>query len=130
MFTIEQIKQAHSKVKSGADFPRYVQDLIHLGVSLYETYVSDGHTIYRGKEDYTIQSGGKYGILKVADKSDRVLFQKELQEHQLGKTDFPTFCHTSAQSGVEKWVVDLVKMTCTYYDKAGNEILEEIIPTR
>lgn len=32
MFTIEQIKEAHSKVKSGADFPNYIQDLIILGV--------------------------------------------------------------------------------------------------
>ena len=33
MFTIEQIKNAHAKVKSGADFPTYVQNLIKLGVT-------------------------------------------------------------------------------------------------
>jgi hypothetical protein len=27
MFTLEQIKQAHSQVKSGADFPRYIQTI-------------------------------------------------------------------------------------------------------
>ncbi len=27
MFTVEQIKTAHSKVKSGADFPAYIQDI-------------------------------------------------------------------------------------------------------
>lgn len=27
MFTITQIENAHSKVKSGADFPKYIQDL-------------------------------------------------------------------------------------------------------
>ncbi len=32
MFTIEQIKEAHAKVKSGADFPNYIHDLIILGV--------------------------------------------------------------------------------------------------
>ena len=41
MFTLEQIKSAHSKVKSGADFPNYVQDIIKLGVIFYETHVSD-----------------------------------------------------------------------------------------
>ena len=45
MFTIDQIKEAHSKVKSGADFPQYVQDLIKLGVIHYTTYVRDGHTV-------------------------------------------------------------------------------------
>ncbi len=43
MFTLEQIKSAHSKVKSGADFPNYIQDLINLGIKSYHTYVSDGH---------------------------------------------------------------------------------------
>jgi hypothetical protein len=27
MFTLQEIKDAHSKVKSGADFPKYVHDL-------------------------------------------------------------------------------------------------------
>ena len=32
MFTLEQIKLAHSKVKSGADFPAYIKELKALGV--------------------------------------------------------------------------------------------------
>lgn len=27
MFTVTQIKEAHSKVKSGADFPKYIQQI-------------------------------------------------------------------------------------------------------
>ena len=38
MFTIAQIKEAHSRVKSGADFPTYIQDLIELGVKGYDTF--------------------------------------------------------------------------------------------
>ncbi|WP_449397691.1 hypothetical protein [Chryseobacterium wanjuense] len=30
-FTIEQIKAEHQKVKSGADFPRYIQAIKDLG---------------------------------------------------------------------------------------------------
>jgi uncharacterized protein YbcV (DUF1398 family) len=33
-----------------------------------------------------------------------------------------------AASGIDKWKVSMEKMTCTYYDKAGNEILAEAIP--
>jgi hypothetical protein len=33
MFTLEQIKQAHDKVQTGADFSNY-QDLINLGVRI------------------------------------------------------------------------------------------------
>jgi hypothetical protein len=30
-----------------------------------------------------------------------------------------------AESGIEKWTVDTNRMTVTFYDKAGNEILIE-----
>jgi len=60
MFTIEQIKEAHAKVKSGADFPNYIQDLIILGVKGYDTFVSDGHTEYYGVNNYTVASEEKY----------------------------------------------------------------------
>ena len=32
MFTVSQIKEAHSKVKSGADFPKYIQEIKGFGV--------------------------------------------------------------------------------------------------
>lgn len=128
MFTIHQIKEAHSKVKSGADFPQYVQHIITLGVKKYESFVSDGHVLYYGSDDYRAQSDAKYPALDIADESDKVQFRKDLKEHQQGRTDYMTFCNVSAQSGAEKWVVDTDKMTCTYYDTAGNELLVETIP--
>lgn len=129
MFTIQQIKEAHSKVKSGSDFPHYIQDIIKLGVKKYELFVSDGHAVYYGSDGYQTQSDEKYPALLIADQSDKVQFQKDLKEHQQGKTDYMTFCNTGAELGVEKWVVDMGQMTCTYYDKAGNELLAETIPT-
>jgi len=129
IFTINQLKEAHAKVKSGADFPQYVQDLITIGVIKYEAFVKDGHTMYHGNDHFTIQSDAKYTDLIIADQSDIIKFQQELKAHQQGKTDYPTFCATCASTGVEKWVVNMIKMTCTYYDKAGNELLIETIPT-
>lgn len=129
MFTIQQIKEAHSKVKSGADFPNYVQKLIEFGVESYETFVSDGHTVYYGSDGYPTRSDAKYPPLGIASLSNKTKFQKDLKEHQQGKTDYMTFCCLCAESGVEKWVVDLSKMTCTYYDRSGIELLAEIIPT-
>ena len=128
MFTIEQIKAAHSKVKSGTDFPAYVQELIALGVTRYETYVVDGHTNYFDKNDSTVASDKKYQPLHIADEADAIQFEKNLKAHQTGKTDYLTFCSDCANSGVEKWKVDMKAMTCTYYDKAGNKVLAETIP--
>jgi uncharacterized protein YbcV (DUF1398 family) len=128
MFTIEQVKDAHSKVKSGADFPSYIQDLIKLGVIFYETYVADGHTGYRGKNNYKTSTAPKYDRLDIAEQVNPEQFKSDLKIHQQGETDYFKFCNDFAKSGVYKWEVCMDKMTCTYYDKAGNELLVEIIP--
>jgi uncharacterized protein YbcV (DUF1398 family) len=128
MFTIQQIKDTHSKVKSGADFPQYVQDMIGLGVKSYDLYVHDGHAVYRGANGYEIQSDAKYAPLPVNDNSNAQQFTQYLKSHQQGGTDYPTFCQHSAETGVEKWTTDMEAYTCTYYDKAGNVMLEEEIP--
>jgi uncharacterized protein YbcV (DUF1398 family) len=129
MLTLEQIEEANSKVESGADFPRLVQKLIALGVKSSEFYVSDGRAEYFGDDGFKVESIGKYSPLSVADASDDAKFKDYLKIHQQGKTDYPTFCRHSAETGVEKWKLDFDEMTCTYFDKAGNELLTEQIPT-
>ena len=128
MFTLNQIKAAHGKVKSGADFPQYVQDLIALGVTKYDTFVRDGYSQFFG-QDGSLSSSAKYESLAVADESNANKFSERLKLHQNGSTDYPTFCNDAAINGVEKWTVDTVAMTCIYYDKAGNILLTENIPT-
>lgn len=128
MFTLDQIKAAHSKVKSGADFPTYIQDLIGLGVNFYETFVADGHTIYFGDQNQSVSSDHKYDRLNISEKSDAAQFKADLKAHQAGKTDYMTFCHDCAKSGVFKWQVNMSKMTCTYFDIDENEMLVEQIP--
>ena len=128
MFTLEQIRLAHSKVKSGADFPSYAREIKELGVYSYVSFVTDGHTDYFGKKGYQTSSQARYEQLAIADRSNIEEFIKELKDHQQGGTDYITFCRLSAKMGVEKWVVDITKMTCTYYDKSGGSMLIEDIP--
>ena len=128
MFTIAQIQSAHAKVKSGADFPKYVQDMKALGVTSYEHYVSDGHISYKGQDDFSIDADAKWPVKEIAAPASPESLEHALKVHQLGKTDYPTFCQQSANAGVEKWIVDMVKMKCIYYDKEGNEMLAEDIP--
>lgn len=129
MFTLEQIKTAHNKVKSGADFPTYINDIKQFGVTGYETYVSDGHTDYYGENDFKTSTVAKYDTLAIDENSNAEQFKIDLKAHQQGQTNFPTFCSDCAKSGIEKWAVRMDKMICTYYDKSSNEILVEIVPT-
>lgn len=128
MFTAEQIKAAHSQVKSGADFPAYIQAIKLLGVTQYETYVTDGHTDYHGANGHTANVPAKYDPLPIADTAQHAAFQAELVAHQQGKTDFLTFIQACASYGIEKWAIRMDRMTCTYFDRAGQEVLVEAIP--
>jgi uncharacterized protein YbcV (DUF1398 family) len=127
-FTTEQLKAAHSKVKSGADFPSYIKEIKALGVTHYETYVNDGHIDYHGVSNYTAKVPAKYKMLTVADHANIEKFKTELLAHQQGATDFLTFIRMCAETGIEKWEICMGKMTCTYFDTAGNAIWVEQIP--
>ena len=128
MFRLTDIKEAHSRVKTGADFPAYIQDLIKLGVTKYDTFVDDGHAIFFGSNDYNIQSEPKYPALIVAEESDQEKFRNNLKMHQQGQTDYLTFCRHAAEAGVQKWRVDTNNMTCTYFDQVNHIMVEERIP--
>ena len=128
MFTIEQVKKAHSRVKSGADFPQYIQELIILGVKSYNCFVADGHSEYFGENNFQISSAAKYNEIPVAENADVEQFKHYLKIHQNGETDYLTFCNHCAETGVEKWKVDTMEMICIYYDKKENRMLVETIP--
>jgi len=127
MFTVEQIQTAHSKVKSGADFPSYIKEIKSLGVTHYETYVKDGHTDYHGANNYTVTVPAKYEPLIIADTVKKDAFKAELLAHQQGKTTYLSFIKICAIFGIEKWEICMDTMSCIYYDKAGNEILVETL---
>lgn len=128
MFTIDQIKEAHSRVKSGADFPNYIRDLIILGVKGYDTFVHDGHVEYFGENNFRATATEKYSKLTIAQSANKERFIEFLVNHQDGQTDYLTFCNQAAQCGIAKWSVDIIEMTCTYFDQANNAILIEKIP--
>lgn len=128
MFTAAHIKAAHSKVKSGADFPSYIKEIKSLGVTHYEAYVADGHIDYHGVDNNTTSIPAKYDRLEIAAEADIEVFKAGLKAHQQGKTDFLTFIKMCAETGIEKWEISMDKMTCIYYDKADNQVLEEMIP--
>ena len=127
MFTVEQLQSAHSIVKSGADFPAYIKEIKSLGVTKYQTYVSDGHTNYHGANNYIANVPAKYETVDIADSVNEDVFKAELKAHQQGKTDFLTFIKMCASTGIEKWEINMENMTCTYYNKAGNALLIEQI---
>jgi uncharacterized protein YbcV (DUF1398 family) len=128
MFTIQQIHQASEKVKSGADFSRFIQDLKALGVKKYEKFVSNGLTNYYGKNGFILKDEEKYPLVNTNDESSSEKLQQAIQIHQNGQTDYKTFCLQAAEAGIEKWITDTEEMTVTYLDKAQKTVRVEQIP--
>lgn len=128
MFTLEQIAQTHAKIKTGADFPRYVQDLKALGMAHYDFYVSDGHSEYVATTGERLNAPAKYPALQVAPRGDAAALRHTIAIHQQGQTDFMTFCQQAADAGVRYWRTDVVNLRCVYVDETGGEILVEPIP--
>ncbi|MFC4210666.1 DUF1398 domain-containing protein [Pedobacter lithocola] len=130
MFQIEEIKKAESKINTGADFPRFIKDIKALGVVRNDVYVANGLSIYYGDDDQTVQaSPAEYPALVINDESSEDKLKHALEVHQKGETDYFTFCKQAADAGVEKWVIDLKDMTCTYLNNEQKELVQEKIPT-
>ena len=128
MFTIDQIHDAFKKVKSGADFPQFVQDLKVIGVTHYDNYVADGRTKYCGTNNFVVIGVSKYPTISVNNSSSAGKLKHSISIHQQGQTDYPTFCNQAADAGVEKWTTHMLEMTVTYLDKQGQPLTVEPIP--
>ena len=129
MFTLEQIEAAHTKTKSGADFPQYIRDLKELGVTRFQTFVADCHSVYSGGDGFEIQSWSQYESIKINSTLDAERFKKWLKDNQEGRNNFYEFCTICAESGIAYWIMDLEDMTCTYYDVHHNSVLAEVVPS-
>lgn len=127
MFSLQEIKIAHDKVRSGTDFPIYIQELIQLGVKGYETIVCDGRVRYYGDATNEASTDKKYEALPIAASANKERFIEYLVMHQDGQTDYYTFCQQAAQSGIASWQIDILEMTCTYRDTNNNPIVIEKI---
>ena len=127
MFTLEQIHAAHSRTKSGAEYPQYVAELKALGVLRYTHFVADGHTEFQGSEGLPISSAASPTIRVIAREGDAAGFRTQLVANQKGATSFAEFCSDCARTGVATWVADFASMTCTYYLLNGTVVLVEEI---
>jgi len=128
MFTLQQLKAAHGRVKTGADFPRYIQEIKALGLLIYEFMVKDGSIIYHGANDHRVEAPAIYEPLTINHTASPEELRHTIAIHQQGQTDFLTFCRQAAEAGVEKWVIDTQQMVCSYYDNKDEVMVVEPIP--
>ena len=95
----------------------------------YEVSVRDGTVIYSGLDNFQTSTLTGVNPLMISPILNTEQFKSDLKNHQNGNTDYLTFCRDCAKSGIEKWIMDLPNMTCTYYDTSENQVLIESIPS-
>jgi len=127
VFNVEQIDDLHDRLGSAKTFAEYVRALKALGVERYDSYLADGHSEYFGQGGYRVVSPPEHDVLPVAEIGQRETFLEHLGRHERRETTYLEMSKGLAQSGIEKWTVDADRMTMTFYDKAGIEMLVEQI---
>jgi uncharacterized protein YbcV (DUF1398 family) len=127
VFTIEQINDLHDRLGTMETFAEYVRALKSVGVERFDSYVVDGHSEFFGTDGHTVMSPETHETISVADTSNREAFLEHLNLHSQHKTSYVEMSQGLAESGIEKWTVDMNRMTMTYYDKTGNALLIESI---
>ena len=127
MFTIEQIDDLHDRLGRPETLSEYVRALKAIGVDRYDSYLADGHSEYFGRDGHVVVSPPVHELLPVAETGQRETFLQHLRRHELRETTYLEMSRGLAQSGIEKWTVDTGRITMTFYDKAGTEILVEQI---
>ena len=98
----------------------------HLGDRCrYDSYLADGHSEYFGQHGQRLVWPPVHGVLTVAENSQREAFFQHLHRQEQRPTTYLEMSMGLAQSGMEKWIGDTGRMTMTFYDKAGREMLVE-----
>ena len=120
MFNLEQINRIH-------DLLQYLQALKAIGADKCDSFISDGHSEYFGKEGHKVVSSSAHEKLKIAEVSNRENFIRHLKLHSQRKTTYLEMSRGLVDSGVEKWTFNANKMTMTYYDRSSKVMLVEEI---
>ncbi len=125
MFTLDQINDIHERLGSRKTLVDYLSALHDIGIIKQDSFVTDGHSEYYGKENDKVVSPPVHEKFPVANACNRQEFLKHLSLHEQGKINYIEMSKGLADSGIEKWAFDTHKMTISYYDLEGNEILVE-----
>jgi uncharacterized protein YbcV (DUF1398 family) len=71
-----------------------------------------------------------HDVLRVADTGQRDRALEHLRRYERRETTYFEMSRGPAESGIQKWTLDTGRMTMTFYDKTGREMLVEQLTRR
>ncbi len=127
MFTLEQITEIHDRVGNSDTLGAYLRALRDIGVETYDSYITDGHSEYFGRDGQTLAGPAFHETFAIAETCDRERFLELMRQVEQGSLGYVEMSKALAANGVEKWTFDTGNMTITYLDTAGNVLLRETV---
>jgi len=127
-FTEQNIRAIYARPRTGADFPGLIRGLKSIGIVSYDHVIESGANVFHGASGETRLLGNMGPAFPVTPQSNVELLKGIISDHQRVLTDYSALCRLVGEAGVEKWVCDLMAMTCSYFDKSGNKMHVELIP--
>lgn len=127
VFTIAEIEDLHDRLGAAATLPDYLRELNAMGVIRSDSFLSDGHSEYFGEDGYRVVGAATHEGLAVAEAARPDQLRRHLQRHERGESSYLEMSKGLAASGIAKWTFDTRRMTISYRDVGGNEVLREEI---
>src|SRR6478735_11938666 len=109
MFTLDQIQEIHERLGKRSLITQYLKALHAIGVEKYDSFISDGHSEYFGKESQKVISPPSHAELSISKTCQLEGLLKHLSLHNEGKINYYEMSEGLAKSGIQKWSFDTGK---------------------
>ncbi|CAM3887901.1 MULTISPECIES: DUF1398 family protein [Staphylococcus] len=121
------IQQTHQQY-TGVNFPKLFQAFKAMGITINTVDIQNGTTVYTHQSGEQIIDKGVKSTVPISHHTDKEQLQESLKQHQIGETDFSSFCDEMAQAGIYKWHISIDAGTCAYVNLKNEIVIVERIP--
>jgi Protein of unknown function (DUF1398) len=124
MFTIEELNELHARLGSARTFPSMCG---RLRDSASNSMIPTWRAAIRNTSGRAATRSSPHRCTRCFPSLKPVNGRRSfsLRRHELRETTYLEMSIGLARSGIEKWTVHTDRMTITFYDKAGTEMLVE-----
>ena len=125
MVTLSEIDDVHERLGKADTLPAYCHALAELGVVAYDSYVSDGRTVFRTSEGSDLDTGPNHELVAIAPNPDHAAVHDTLALAGAGELGYAEMSRLLGSAGLERWSVDTRRQVMTYIDVLGEAVLVE-----
>jgi uncharacterized protein YbcV (DUF1398 family) len=125
MVTLAEIDDVHERLGNSDTLDAYCRALADLGVTGYDSYVVDGHTVFRTTDGQELVTPAYHDVVEVATEPDHAAVHATLARTEAGELGYTEMSRLLGAAGLERWSVDTQRLIMTYTDVLGEAVLVE-----